>query len=434
MIETSCLENMILYTILQNIQKRWRNLVLETELISVIVPVYNCEKYLKECIDSIVGQTYRNLEIILVDDGSVDSSGIICDEYAQRDNRIKVIHKKNGGQQDARSAGIAISSGSFIGFVDSDDWIDPDMYEYLYKNIGTSDLVTSGLWRYDISGAKTKLIDALEAGIYDGQSKYFCENLIISAEDTGSGMVGGILNNVYNKLFKASIVKKCYPQVNVNIKNGEDLLFTITYILKCKKIIITHESFYHYRYDSSSMSHKKNLEYLTDLNQFYMSLDKAITGHIYEEILRDQLDRLLLYFVYTNTSSKMQMNTELCYPQYVFPKNSLLNGKNVVLFGSGKVGKSYFHDWKYRDSVHVVQWIDSVPPINEILGQKIYSAEEILQNGYDYVVCAVLDQERAEGMKRQLVGYGVKEDIILWEKPDNIFKDFLFNRVSSKIG
>ena len=103
------------------------------KLVSVIVPVYRAEKYLERCILSIVGQTFRNIEIILVDDGSTDSSGSICDEYAARDNRIRVIHKSNGGLSDARNAGLEICRGEYIGFVDSDDYIELDMYEVLYK-------------------------------------------------------------------------------------------------------------------------------------------------------------------------------------------------------------------------------------------------------------------------------------------------------------
>lgn len=100
-------------------------------LISIVVPVYNIEEYLYNCVDSIIKQTYRNIEIILVDDGSTDKSGIICDEFANRDERIKVIHKKNGGLSDARNAGIDAAKGEYIGFVDGDDYIDQKMYEIL---------------------------------------------------------------------------------------------------------------------------------------------------------------------------------------------------------------------------------------------------------------------------------------------------------------
>ena len=110
---------------------------MEEPLISVIVPVYKVEAYLRRCLDSIVNQTDRNLEIILVDDGSPDHSGAICDAYAKRDRRIRVIHKVNGGVSSARNAGLEAASGEYIGWVDSDDWIENDMFEYL-KNLAVT--------------------------------------------------------------------------------------------------------------------------------------------------------------------------------------------------------------------------------------------------------------------------------------------------------
>ena len=105
---------------------------MEKDLISIIVPVYNVEAYLDRCMESILKQTYKRLEIILVDDGSTDSSREKCDAYAKQDSRIKVIHKKNSGLSDARNAGLALATGDYIGYVDSDDWIEPDMYQSLY--------------------------------------------------------------------------------------------------------------------------------------------------------------------------------------------------------------------------------------------------------------------------------------------------------------
>ena len=102
-------------------------------LLSVIVPVYNVKDYVERCVDSIINQTYRNLEILIVDDGSTDGSGALCDVLAGRDSRIRVFHTANGGLSAARNVGIDAASGALIGFVDSDDWIEPDMYEFLYR-------------------------------------------------------------------------------------------------------------------------------------------------------------------------------------------------------------------------------------------------------------------------------------------------------------
>lgn len=121
-------------------------------LISVIVPVYKVEPYLSRCVDSILAQTYRNLEILLVDDGSPDNCGAICDDYAAKDARIKVIHKKNGGLSSARNAALDVARGEYFGFVDSDDWIEPEMYETLLAGIQTYDADMAYGGRYDVDG------------------------------------------------------------------------------------------------------------------------------------------------------------------------------------------------------------------------------------------------------------------------------------------
>lgn len=120
---------------------------MDTPLISVIVPVYKVEAYLDRCVQSIVDQTYRNLEIILVDDGSPDNCGAMCDGWAERDSRIRVIHQENGGLSDARNAGMAVASGEYMGFVDSDDYISPDMYRLLYERMAAdgSDIAACGV-------------------------------------------------------------------------------------------------------------------------------------------------------------------------------------------------------------------------------------------------------------------------------------------------
>lgn len=108
-------------------------------LISIIVPVYNVEPYVSKCLESILRQTYQNIEIIIIDDGSTDGGSDICDAYAHKDKRIKVIHQSNEGVSGARNVGLRIAKGEFIGFVDSDDWIEADMYEYLLQNIQQQD-------------------------------------------------------------------------------------------------------------------------------------------------------------------------------------------------------------------------------------------------------------------------------------------------------
>lgn len=125
-------------------------------LITIIVPIYNAETYMQRCVDSILDQTYKNLEIILVDDGSLDNSALICDEYVKQDNRVKVIHKKNGGAADARNSALDIAYGDYIGFVDSDDWIEPDMFEVLIEDAvaNNADISCCGYYKVYNNGSK----------------------------------------------------------------------------------------------------------------------------------------------------------------------------------------------------------------------------------------------------------------------------------------
>ena len=130
----------------------------ESPLISIIIPVYNVAPFLSQCIQSVLDQTYTHLEVIIVDDGSTDESPAICDKFAKLDTRIKVIHKKNGGLSDARNAGLDIASGDFIGFVDSDDWIENDMYETLYNLLNKYQADISACAHYIEYGTKTKAV------------------------------------------------------------------------------------------------------------------------------------------------------------------------------------------------------------------------------------------------------------------------------------
>ncbi len=130
--------------------------------ISVIIPVYNVEPYIRKCIDSVINQTYINLEIILVDDGSTDNSGKVCDEYATKDKRVKVLHKRNGGVSSAKNAGLKEVTGKYLGFVDSDDWIEPEMYEILYNDLTFNNASFSTVNFFREYGSHTEIMAAKE--------------------------------------------------------------------------------------------------------------------------------------------------------------------------------------------------------------------------------------------------------------------------------
>lgn len=213
--------------------------------ISIIVPVYNTEKHLKKCVDSILAQTFKDFELILVDDGSKDSGRNICDEYIKSDSRVRVIHKENGGVSSARNAGIDLAKGRYIGFVDSDDYIDKDMYETLINDIKQYDANISICRIYGHNSKNHKLLG------YSGNEKMLFNGL------TAMGLVleGKILSaGPVDKLYKAEVFNNIrYPQG----KNYEDAFITPEIIFKSERIIYNPAQKYHYIQRNGSITTSK---------------------------------------------------------------------------------------------------------------------------------------------------------------------------------
>lgn len=213
------------------------------ELISIIVPVYNVEKYLKKCVNSIITQTYTNLEIILVDDGSKDSSGEMCDEFSKSDSRIKVIHRKNGGLSAARNSGIEVYRGKYVTFIDSDDWIEPTYVEYLYYLLKkyNSD-VSQCAFRYIDS--KKKIYNKVTNSDYEEvyNSKDAIKNLLHSKY---------LITSAWGKLYKRCFFDRLrYPEG----KLFEDIPVTYQVMLDSEKICYGDHALYNYFYNEGSIS------------------------------------------------------------------------------------------------------------------------------------------------------------------------------------
>lgn len=202
-------------------------------LVSVIIPIYKVEKYLDRCIKTIVDQIYDNLEIILVDDGSPDNCPQICDEWAKKDNRIKVIHKENGGVSLARNMGLDASTGEYISFIDPDDIIHPDYYDILMSNIGNSDCIICNFKKFS---------NEIE---FENKNSYTTETLTsIEAIKKGFFKNSNIFYVVWNKIIKSDIAKK--QRFDETMKNGEDSLYAYNVILSCEKIKYLEATLYGY--------------------------------------------------------------------------------------------------------------------------------------------------------------------------------------------
>lgn len=211
------------------------------DLISVIVPVYNVEKYLNRAVDSILAQTYQKLEIILVDDGSTDRSGAICDAYAEKDSRIKVIHKPNGGPSEARNVGIRASAGVFIGFVDSDDYIEPDMYEFLYNNLIRENADVSICGIFSVYNNKVEKIPSPEYFVLDSKEAI---QITLEAEKFSVTSV----NRLYRKQLFDSVL---FPEDKIM---AEDAILNVDILLLCDKVVFSTVPKYYYYHRSNSLT------------------------------------------------------------------------------------------------------------------------------------------------------------------------------------
>lgn len=215
------------------------------DLISVIVPIYNVEPYLHKCVDSILNQTYKNIEIILVDDGSTDSCGEICDSIANKDKRIIVIHKENGGLSDARNAGIEILKGKYVTFIDSDDWVEPTYVEQLYKLIAENDA--------DLAVCDFYCIDS-ENHIYNSPSTDG-EVFVWNREEAVSMLLSGnkMSTSAWAKLYKS----KYFVEKEIRYPKGklyEDIPVTYKILLEADKIVFGNYALYNYFIRQQSIS------------------------------------------------------------------------------------------------------------------------------------------------------------------------------------
>ena len=209
--------------------------------ISVIVPVYNVEKYLTRCVDSIINQTYKNLEIILVDDGSPDNCGAMCDEYAKRDERIKVIHKENGGPSSARNDGLDIATGDYIGFVDSDDFIDPVMYDQMIlcmQEYGAEIVVCNYRDRDDNSKLATKEIIVLN------QEEALNERLVTNA----------ISDALWDKLYDIKLWNNIRFPVDRMVSEDSAVIYKV--IFQAQKVVGLNKPYYKVFEREDSLTHR----------------------------------------------------------------------------------------------------------------------------------------------------------------------------------
>lgn len=251
--------------------------------ISVIVPVYNVEQYLERCVDSILAQTAEGLEIILVDDGSTDSSGALCDAYASRHEQIQVCHKKNGGLTSAWKAGLALASGKYTGFVDSDDWIDPDMYERMYAAAEReqADMTVCGLV-FDFEDPRIPRREESSNFTKETYSRRELESLFPSLLNDGYFFGRTLQPARVTKLIRTELLRANVKYCDDCVAVGEDLQITFPVLLDTRKLCVVRNFFpYHYWINNKSITGKYDESYMDKVRLLterllFISRDKAV--------------------------------------------------------------------------------------------------------------------------------------------------------------
>lgn len=379
-------------------------------LISIIVPIYNVEEYIERCILSIINQTYKNLQIILIDDGSTDRSGKICDRYAKTDTRVQSIHQQNKGLVRARKEGLKRAKGEYIGFVDGDDYIDKNMYGDMLHDILLShaDFIHTAFFEENKGDKRSGSIQEDKICDVRNIKTQFLRDYVFEQND-------GISYSIWSKLFKRELIIKCYQKVPDDQSYGEDMLALCACIMESNYIYISKRAYYHYVFRSDSMTHEDWAIMVSRLGKLYECLQKLLTEYGSYDELKEALDRWFQICI-INRISSVKMVRFLIH-RYFYSEIISLKGKKVVIYGAGTVGKDYYSQLCQYQECKVVAWVDK----NALKYQNDYtdiSEPDILKKlDYDMLIIAVKDYQLAKQIEKELIKQGISEGKITWSMP-----------------
>lgn len=372
--------------------------------LSVIIPVYNVEKYIKRCLNSILAQTYKNLEIIIIDDGSTDGSGKICDDYAKKDSRIQVIHKENGGIVSARKIGVLRATGEYTTNIDSDDWIEPDTYETIVKELEdyAPDMLAMG-YKKEYEGFIKEYPVELVDGFYKKEDFWKAFN---DKVDTTAFFCQPIDMSLCNKAIRTDLWKKHQLNCPSDLKKNVDDAVIFPCLLDINSIYISSKFFYHYCVHKESISWK---EHSYDYKYFFKLAEHLILS--YENGLgKNNLDRkFLIYKIFYHLALDIPeklIDTGRCmiYPQ-VLPKS------NIIIYGKGVFAN------RLMNRINQIQYCNVVDNVNEADVNRI---REIDDEKYDYVVVAIFNATMVKDAVELILGLGISRDRILSMDKNNI--------------
>ena len=368
--------------------------------ISIIVPIYNVEKYLRQCIESICQQTYQDLEIILVDDGSTDGCYGICEEYRKRDSRIVVIHKENGGLVSARKAGIKTVSGEYIAYVDGDDWIESDMLERMYRKIVEQNVDVVMCGRYEDTGKTHKQVfHGFPEGKYGRQA--LKEEVYPRMFVNGDFFTWGIFPGLWDKLFRRGVIEGFQLSVDERIVMGEDAACIYPCLLNVKSIYVLHECLYHYRQTTSSMVKmgRDNIQ-REQFRILYRSVDAELEKYknIYD--LRSQWKKYILFLMIPRADMLYRSFNDL---DYLFPFPNVRRGASIILYGAGTYGQRLYGFLQETGFCEVTAWVDRNYAEFQKMGLPVDSPEIISNRRYDEIVVTITYAKPRYSLRKSLL-------------------------------
>lgn len=365
--------------------------------ISVIVPIFNTDKYLTKCICSIVNQTYKNLDIILIDDGSTDTSGEICDRYAKIDNRIRVIHKENAGLVAARKTGVAIAKGDYITFVDSDDFIELDAYELIINTLinDNIDIIAFGLVE-DYGDYLIKKENHFESGQYNKGD--LINRIYPRMLSYGDFFEFGILPNLVSKFFRHEFIINAKIRVSNNVSVGEDADATYQLLLQAETMQIMDIATYHYckRTDSMMCKLLDTKALLSLENDLYESFKTS--G--YSQLLMAQLNQYITFV------------SLLKNPRTIIKDSFGLTMNRIALYGAGGFGQAI----QAAYSKNIKLWVDKDYLRYVPTSLKVESVEKLKEMDYlyDIVFIAILNINVCKAIKTELIDAGINKSILYY--------------------
>lgn len=393
----------------------------EKPMLSVIVPIFNAEQHLEKCLDSIINQTFLDMEILLVNDGSTDGSLSICRKYQKKDCRIKVISKENGGLIRARKSGLSIANGRFIGFVDSDDWIEPQMYSILVTCMEETDcdLVSSGIIRDFEDGRPSEILfDHYEEGCYRDPEQCIYPTMLYSLQYKDFG----IYCTLVNKLYKRELLERVYEHINDEVFYGEDVLTCYPYCLFSNSIYILHQVFYHYNIRGSSMASAPDARLPQNNYLLYQNLRAIFLKSDCAFILMRQLKKFLMNMERHNLMVLYQFDA-VALDEWHFSVPEELFDKRFVIYGAGACGQALYRKiCDMRKESNMVLWIDrNAENRTEECAYPISKPEVLLHADWDVILVSVKDVHLAEQIMQELSDiYCIEREKMFWDSIEHI--------------